>query len=199
MYVLFVDACPRGEGVSRTLSLLHAFEAAFSKAYPKVKRRTLRLDALRLSPIDGEALSRREALIDAARWDDPLFAPAREFMEADGVIVAAPYWDLMFPAMLKVYIEHLFIRELTFCYRDDRPIGLCKPRRALFLTTAGSPIGANDFGACYLQAVFSMLGIPTFDCVRAEGLDIAGANVPEILEKARAETERLAGNWQHTL
>lgn len=185
MRLLYCTACPRGKGVSRTLRVADAFMEAFSRANPRAE--ILRHDVMDMGllPVNGGTLARREKLIDARKWEDSLFAPARDFQAADAIVVAAPYWDLMFPAALKVYIEHIFIREMTFCYRDDQPAGLCRARRALFITTAGSPVGANDFGKDYLRATFAMLGIPRLDSVVAEGLDIEGADVEGILENAK--------------
>lgn len=162
---------------------------------PDVTVVTRRLGGMRLMPLDGEAFARREALIDRRAFDDPLFAPARDLLRADAVVVAAPYWDLMFPAMLKAYIEHVFIREMTFCYREDECIGLCHASRALYLTTAGSPIGTRDFGAEYLREALAMLGVTGFESVAAEGLDLAGADVDAILAEAARKAAAVAETW----
>lgn len=136
-HLLFIDACPRGAGVSRSLALGEAFLQALLRLRPDTEVVRHTLNDLRLAALDGEALARREALIEARAWEDAMFAQARAFAEADEIVVAAPYWDLMFPAALKVYIEHIFVREMTFVYRDDRPVGCAaragrrfSPRRA---------------------------------------------------------------------
>lgn len=195
MSLLYIDASPRGSGVSRTLALAGAFFDALKHETPNIPIRHHRLSHMRLMPIDGEMLARREALIDARSWQDALFDPARDFVSTDSLVIAAPYWDLMFPSILKVYIEHIFIRELTFRYRGDQPIGLCRARRALYLTTAGSPMGDNDFGGAYLRATLSMLGIQRFDSVCAEGLDLQGADVQAIMAAACAKAASLALDW----
>lgn len=195
MYVLYVDACPRGTGVSRTRMLAEHALQEIAACNPGMHIVTHALSQMRLQPIDCELLQKREALINQRAWDDPLFSPARVFKDADSIIIAAPYWDLMFPAMLKIYIEHLFIRELTFCYREDRPIGLCTPHRALFVTTAGSPIGNNDFGSAYLRETLAMLGIATYACVSAEGLDVQSANVAAIIADAKMKISTWIASW----
>lgn len=192
MNLLYIEASPRGRGVSRTLMLADAFLSAFESAWPDVTIMRHEVAAMDLAAVDGNLLARREALIDGRAFENPLFAPARDFAGADAIVVAAPYWDLMFPAMLKVYIEHIFIRELTFRYVDDMPIGLCRARRALLLTTAGSPIGGLDFGTDYLRATFGMLGIGQMDSIAAEGLDLAGADVDGILAAAQAQAAAMA-------
>lgn len=187
MRLLYINACPRGEGISRTRQLGNAFLEAFVQAYPQDEIIRHDVPGMGLLPIDGESLSCREALIDARVWQDAVFDAARDFVQADGIVIAAPYWDLMFPAMLKVYIEHIFIREMTFCYREDRPIGLCKAKRALLIQTAGSPVAGADFGTEYLRATLAMLGITRFHSIMAEGLDLAGAEVEGIIDAAKAK------------
>lgn len=190
--LLYIDACPRPEGISRTRRLADAFLAGISGRSDAIETTRYALEDMRLLPVGEKLLALREALIDERRWDHPIFGPARDFAAADLIVVAAPYWDLMFPAMLKVYIEHIFIRELTFCYREDRPIGLCRARQAVYLTTAGSPIGDADFGTEYLRATFRMLGIPHFTSITAEGLDLFGADVAAILREAEGRAAALA-------
>ena len=99
MSLLIVDACPRGEGLSRTLKLLDAFLQGYQG-----ERQLLRLAGCSLIPYDGAMVERREALIQAGRTQDPMFDLARQFAQADQILIAAPYWDLSFPSALKVYI-----------------------------------------------------------------------------------------------
>ena len=187
-----MDACPRGKGVSRTLWLAESFLDAYRASYPAHEVRVHRVSEMGLMPLDGCTLARRESLIEAMEWSHPMFAPARDFIRARNILVAAPYWDLSFPAAFKVYVECIFIRELTFRYQNDEPIGLCAARRVLYLTTAGDKIGGQNLGAAYVEATFRMLGIPGFDCVCADGLDVAGANPRYILESAAARVRQAA-------
>lgn len=56
-----------------------------------------------------------------ARGDyrDPLFRYAKQFAQAADIVVAAPYWDLSFPAILKVYLEQICVTGLTFQYTPE--------------------------------------------------------------------------------
>jgi len=195
MELLLVDACPRGRGVSRTLELADAFVDAYRESHPGAKIVTHRACKMGLVPVHGDSLARREALIDAAEWSHPAFAPARDFMRARNIIVAAPYWDLSFPAMLKTYIEWIFIREMTFRYENDAPLGLCAGKRALYLTTAGGVIGDTNLGAVYVKETFRMLGIPRFDCIQADRLDMAGIDARHALEAAMDRARHMASTF----
>ena len=132
---------------------------------------------------------------DEGAFDDPLLKPARVLQRADAVVVAAPYWDLSFPSVLKIWVENMYVRNLTFRYERERPVGLCRGRESFYVTTAGSPIGTNDWGAGYMRAVLTTLGISAFTPLRAEGLDLEGNDAESILRDAGLRAREAAGAW----
>lgn len=198
MKLLFVNSCPRGE-TSRTLLLARTFLSAVREACPEAEIIEHDLPSMGLMPYTAEMLAQRELLCDAQSWQSPLTAPAVQLQQADAVIVAAPYWDLSFPAMLKVWVEHMWVRNLTFVYRNDLPVGLCRGRESVYITTSGSPIGENDWGAMYMKAVLTTLGIPGFSSIRAEGLDLDAADPEALLAGAQERARRAAAAFVHRL
>lgn len=191
MKLLFVDACPRGEA-SRTLRLARVFTEELSYACPGLEIVEHCLPSMGLCPENAEVLALKEALCDQQAWEHPLLRVGRELREADAVAVAAPYWDLSFPSMLKVWVEHAYVRNLTFCYEADRCIGLCRGREAAYITTAGSPIGQEDWGTGYIRAVLRTLGNPGFTVVKAEALDLEGRDAEAIVREAEQTARREA-------
>lgn len=195
MNILFVNACVRGDD-SRTLRLAKAFLDALTEALPGVQIAEQNLPAMGLQPVDAATLARKEALCDARAWDDAYLAPAWAFQQADAVVIAAPYWDMSFPSMLKIWVEHMYVRNLTFRYVNDQSVGLCRGREAVYLTTAGSPIGQHDWGTGYIRDVMQVLGIPGFAAIKAEALDLAGRDAEAIMlaacQRAQAEAKALA-------
>lgn len=181
--ILVVNACVRGEE-SRTERLMRAFVEALCAQLPGARVTVQDLPSMGLQPVDRETLSRKERLCDAFAWDDPYLAPAAAFQHADAVVIAAPYWDMSFPAILKIWVENMYVRNLTFRYVDDKPVGLCRGQEAVYITTAGSPVGENDWGTGYIRAVMSMLGILHFSAIKAEALDMAGSDVEAIVAAA---------------
>lgn len=188
---LFVNACPRGEE-SRTLHLARVFLKELCNQCPSLMMTEHDLTQMHLHSVDKTTLQMKEALCDRRAWDNPYLAPAVAFQQADVVVIAAPYWDLSFPSILKVWVENVYVRNLTFRYENDKPIGLCRGRESVYITTAGSPIGDNDWGALYMRAVLTTLGIPRFTSLRAEALDLEGSDCKTILERAEFEA-RAAG------
>ena len=112
--------------------------------------------------------------------------------EAAGVI-AAPFWDLSFPALLKVYIENLCVEGITFKTGERGLEGLCKADHMVYLTTrggcyAGTPL---EMGSRYMAAMAEFFGIGRYDCIAAEGLDIGLVPVEELLGAAKKEAEEV--------
>ena len=93
--ILFINACIRKN--SRTKQLADHFINKFNEPIEEINL----LDQ-HFPLVDEDFLNTRDVLLKGRNYDDPLFAMARQFSEADRIIVAAPYYDLSFPASLKV-------------------------------------------------------------------------------------------------
>lgn len=121
--VLFIDACARPQSRTRMLA-----ETACEMMSDSVKRIDLFQQNLR--PLDGETLAKREAFVCSADYTDDMFRFARQFKDADEIVIAAPYWDLSFPAVLKCYLEAICVNGLT-CFNImsmGYPKGCAKPK-----------------------------------------------------------------------
>ena len=124
MQLLFVNACMRGPVLSRTHALCRAFMTAAREEAPGLTILEHDLTRMNLRPIDADTLPFKEALADERDWEAPLLRPALEFAQSDAVLIGAPYWDLSFPSTLKIWVEQMYVRNLTFRYEDGKPIGL---------------------------------------------------------------------------
>lgn len=125
--VLFVDACARGWEVSRTYAVAEAFMNAYREQHPRDEIEELTLAGLGLAYFTGKELEYRDALLARGGQADDYFKLARQFAAADKIVIAAPYWDLSFPALLKVYIERVSVSGITFSPEPDgRLRGLCR-------------------------------------------------------------------------
>ena len=182
--VLFINACARPQ--SRTLALAEKAIQKISESFE-----TLNLFEENLKPLDYDTLSKREECITEGDFSDAMFRFARQFREADEIVIAAPYWDLSFPAIFKCYIEAICVKGLTFLYNDKGiPEGLCKAKRLIYITTAGGFIPENNYGYDYVKQLCSTLfGIQNTVYIKAEGLDIKGADINGIMKSAEDEIE----------
>lgn len=195
--LLFINACVRGQK-SRTLQLARRFLGAWQHAHPEAVITELDLCRDRLSPQYPEVLEERDALWSAGKLDDPLFQPARQFAAAGRIVIAAPFWDLSFPAILKIYLERISVTNITFGYDDlGRSVGLCKADKLLLITTRGGDfsipeISWMEMGARQLEALCAMYGISSFQCLTAQGLDDIRNDKEAILAQAMDQAEKLA-------
>ena len=177
--LLLIDACPRTD--SRTRHLAQYLIQRLGE--PAV---ILDLPQIALSPLDESRLLWRTGCCTVGDFSDTYFDLARQFAAADTLVVAAPYWDLSFPALLKQYLESVCVTGLTFRYSPEGlPIGLCRAKRLWYVTTAGGPM-TPDFGFGYVKALAQgLFGIPDCRLISAENLDILGNDPEAILRESR--------------
>ena len=179
--ILFINACVRPN--SRTLELAKHVLSKLSGNVEEVK-----LYNEELMPLDLEEMELRDKSAKNKNFTNSVFDHAKQFANAGTIVIAAPYWDLMFPAVLKCYLENITVNGLTFAYGENGiPYGMCKAKKLIYITTSGGPIIYN-FGFDYISALAkNFYGINDVQLVKAEGLDVYGANVSSIIEKAKNE------------
>ncbi|MCJ7857033.1 NAD(P)H-dependent oxidoreductase [Lachnospiraceae bacterium NSJ-143] len=190
--VLFVNSCLRGKKDSRTYDLSSFFIKKYMAGKKDSVLKELMLADLGLQPFTKEMVEDRDKEVAEGK-SDKLIKLAEEFSKADTIIVAAPYWDMAFPAALKVFYEHVSVCGITFKYeKDGTPKGLCSAKKAVYITTAGGFIGDKNFGYDYTKGLFEFMGIKDTYFLSAEGLDIIGNNIEEIMNTAKKEAEILS-------
>ena len=185
--ILFINACVRGE--SRTKRLADKLLKKLNKPFEEI-----RLDEIQFPVTDEDFLGMRDRLVSEGSFDSPVFDLARQFSEAETIVIAAPYWDLSFPAALKQYFEQVNVVGITFRYTEEGiPVGLCKADRIFYVSTAGGVYAPTEFGFGYVKALAQgYYGIGDVRLIEAVGLDICGADVEEILEEAEETIEDIA-------
>lgn len=175
--VLYIDCCAREDSRTRILA------KALLEKLGEYEELDLYKEGLKF--LDAERLSKREKLINAGEYDDPEFKYARQWAAADTIVIAAPFWDLSFPAVLKAYIENIYITGIVSRYDEDgRPQGLCKAEKLYFVTTAGGPLD-DRYGYGYIRTLAcDYFGIKEVKLIKAEMLDVVGFDENKIMEMA---------------
>ena len=179
--ILYVNACFR-EG-SRTADLVELMK---ERLFGEGEVTEISLGDLEFRPMDRQMLKVYNESVASHAFEDPMFTYARQFREADRVVIAAPFWNYDLPAVLHAYLELVCTQGITFDIDEKGVYGsLCKAKKLTFVTTAGGFIPEGDPASSYLKTLCSVFfEIPEFEYIKAEGLDIWGADVQEILEKA---------------
>ena len=177
---LYINSSVRA--ASRTDRLARALLSALGEAYTEV-----RLEDEAPEPLCGETLRLRTELLEKGELTHPMFRYARQFAEADTIVIAAPFWDFGFPAKLKAYLEQVYVTGIVSRYgADGMPVGLCRAKKLWYVTTAGGPF-YPQYSYHYLRDLCKMaFGIPEAALLCAEGLDIVG-NDPEAILHAAIE------------
>ncbi|MBQ8025158.1 MAG: NAD(P)H-dependent oxidoreductase [Oscillospiraceae bacterium] len=180
--ILFINACVRK--ASRTRQLAEQLLTRLQQPYAEI-----RLHEMTFPIVNEDFLAQRDRLIAAGEFQSPVFDLARQFAEAETIVIAAPYWDLSFPAALKQYLEQINVVGITFRYTQEGvPLGLCRAGRLFFVTTAGGNYVPEEFGFGYIRALArNYYGIDDVRLIQATGLDLEGADT-DALVSAAAET-----------
>ena len=184
--ILFINACVRKESRTKRLA-----DHLLSRLNGSVEEVVLSLHSFPVA--DQRFLTQRDTLVNQGAFDAPCFALARQFAKADVVVVAAPYWDLSFPAVLKQYFEQINVAGITFTYSSmGVPVSLCRAGTLYYVTTAGGPILSDSYGFGYVKSLSeNFYHIPDVHMIKAEGLDILGADVEIILRRVEEEIDQM--------
>ena len=188
--ILIIDSCVRREE-SRTKQMLDKAVETLKSRHEDWVFETLTLMDMDLKYWNTESLKVRDSLLLSGQYDAPQFRLGNQFREADGIVIAAPFWDLSVPAMLKVYIENISADGITFSTSEEGLTGICKFQWMLFLTTRGGIWEGSDMemGSPYMEALSRFFGNGKYYCVAADGTDIVGLDLEEIMEKTLKEVE----------
>lgn len=185
--ILFINACVRPQ--SRTKMLAEYF---LSKREGHITEIDLQIE--NIAGWSWERLETRDKALAEGDMDHPILKYAHQFAAADEIVIAAPYWDLSFPAWLKCYLENCCVVGVTFAYDEkDQPYGMCKAANLTYITTAGGFLYSDEPGYGYIRSLCqTFYGINNTHYIKAEGLDLVGADVEGILGKAKDEIDCLA-------
>lgn len=182
--ILYINCCVRSG--SRTNRLAKAYLNQLGEEYIE-----LFLPELELRPLSEETLEKRTALIERGDYGDPMFQYAKQFASADRIVIAAPFWDGSFPAVLKLYLENIYVTGIVSRYDENGvPVGLCKASELVYVTTAGGPY-LPDFSYDYWKTLATQcFGIGKTRLILAEELDMRPTEAEHILSETNSQPGR---------
>ena len=97
--LLYIDGCIRGE-LSRTKKIAAPIVEALKETYEVT---TLCLNQLELEIVKEELIAKR----NNGQIDPVVMGWAEQVRDADRIVIAAPFWDMSFPAALKNFFSTL--------------------------------------------------------------------------------------------
>lgn len=142
------------------------------------------LDSNPIPHLTGRSL----AQADAAETADAA-AVMQQFLDADVVVIGAPFYNFGIPSTLKAWIDRIAVAGTTFKYDENGPHGLAGGKRLIIVSGRGGIYGdasPADFQETYLRHVFGFLGITDIEIVRAEGVAYSAQHRTDALAAAHA-------------
>lgn len=206
--LLYISANPKGVEKSKGLQIGEAFLQSFISENPGIEINKIDLFQYDIAHMDADLVFARGKLAGYGYTLDQLSelerekiikmrAIADEFSSYDYYVFVSPVWNLNMPAVLKAYIDNLFVAGKTFAHTANGPKGVLTGKRAIHIQTrgghyAGTPMQELESGDRYLKIALNFLGIEVLESVVAEGLDINPRNTPEIVNAAKEKAIEVA-------
>ena len=194
--LLYVHANPKPKGSSRTLRISHAFVEEYKKSHPEDKVIELDLYKEDIGFLNSESVLMHNVQPGEGR-EHPQLKYAYQFLEADKVVIAAPFWNLSFPAIIKAYLDYVTVSGITFQYTSQGPVGQCQGKKAIHIVTRGGeysqePLASLELGDRYLKTLFNFLGFDEYSTMAIENMDRTNTDVEAVLDAASEEAQKKA-------
>lgn len=194
--VLYIKANPKPADQSRTFKVSDQFVEDYKELHPEDEVVVLDLYKEDIRFLNMADLQSTFGPKTEESKNHPILKYAYQFLNADKIIVSAPFWNLGLPAIVKAYLDYICITGITFKYTEHGPVGMCTDKKAIHFVARGGhyiegPATGFEMGDRYLRVLFGFLGITDFNTVAIEGVDVVGADVNEIIEDSIANAKSL--------
>ncbi|WP_409270152.1 FMN-dependent NADH-azoreductase [Neobacillus sp. SCS-31] len=199
--LLYISANPKGPKKSKGMQIGEAFLRSFIDEQPNIEITKIDLFQFDMVRMDADLISARGKLAAYGMTFEELTNKERakiskmhglvdEFIQYDYFVFVSPLWNLGSPAVLKTFLDNLFVSGKTFVHTANGPKGLLAGKTAIHIQTRGGmytglPVADLESGDRYLKIALRFLGIQVLDTIIAEGLDAFSKKAPEIVEDAK--------------
>ncbi|EHK2304384.1 FMN-dependent NADH-azoreductase [Clostridium perfringens] len=183
--VLYIKANIKNEGESRTFKVSDSFVEEYKKNNPEDEIITLDLYKENIDFLRADDLGKLFGPKDEESKNNSILKYAYQFADADKYIIAAPMWNLSFPAILKAYIDYVSVSGITFKYTAEGPVGLLNNKKAVHIVSRGGGYDNSPYemGDRYLRTILGFFGIKDIETIAIDNLDVMGVNVKEKVEE----------------
>jgi FMN-dependent NADH-azoreductase len=183
MKLLHLDTSALGTN-SVTRELTAAVVARWQDAQADLSVEYRDLDAQPLPHLTGRSLAKADPA--QAEADE---ATLQQFLDADVVVIGAPFYNFSIPSTLKAWIDRVAVAGRTFRYTEAGPEGLAGGKKVVIVSGRGGQYGdasPADFQEAYLRQVFGFIGVTDLEIVRAEGVAYSPQHRADALAAAHA-------------
>ncbi|TPE20596.1 FMN-dependent NADH-azoreductase [Clostridium perfringens] len=192
--VLYIKANIKNEGESRTFKVSDSFVEEYKKNNPEDEIITLDLYKENIDFLRADDLGKLFGPKDEESKNNSILKYAYQFADADKYIIAAPMWNLSFPAILKAYIDYVSVSGITFKYTAEGPVGLLNNKKAVHIVSRGGGYDNSPYemGDRYLRTILGFFGIKDIETIAIDNLDVMGVNVEKKVEEGIEKAISLA-------
>lgn len=192
--VLYIKANIKNEGESRTFKVSDSFVEEYKKNNPNDEIITLDLYKENIDFLRADDLGKLFGPKDEESKNNSILKYAYQFADADKYIIAAPMWNLSFPAILKAYIDYVSVSGITFKYTAEGPVGLLNNKKAVHIVSRGGGYDNSPYemGDRYLRTILGFFGIKDIETIAIDNLDVMGVNVEKKVEEGIEKAISLA-------
>ncbi|GAA0721114.1 FMN-dependent NADH-azoreductase [Clostridium malenominatum] len=194
--LLYIKANPKRDEDSNTFKISESFTEAYKKANPNDEIITLDLYKEGIKFLDEEMLK------DMFSGKDTIMLKyAKEFLQVDKYVIAAPMWNLGSPAILKAYFDYVTYVGITFKYTEQGAVGLLQNKKALFITTTGgnyteAPMKDYEMGERYLKTILGFMGVTDFTTISSELTNVLqGEELDKSINESIEEAKKFASRF----
>jgi len=183
MKLLHLDTSALGTN-SVTRELTAAVVARWQDAQADLTVEYRDLDANPLPHLTGSSLAKADPA--QAEADE---ATLQQFLDADVVVIGAPFYNFSIPSTLKAWIDRVAVAGRTFRYTEAGPEGMAGGKKVVIVSGRGGQYGDTspaDFQEAYLRQVFGFIGVTDVEIVRAEGVAYSPQHRADALAAAHA-------------
>lgn len=177
---------------SRTKRILKPIVAELGKRY---EIETITLDGEDYQSVGRKVLAERFS----GYVPTEIVEQAKKIAAANRIVIAAPFWDMSYPAILKVFIENMSLFNITFRDNGTYFEGLCQCEKVLYITTRGMKVRTGDAldGATpYIKAISALWGLGEVITIAADNLDYSTpTEIDQKISDAVAEGLKICKNF----
>lgn len=195
--LLYIKSNPKPNELSRTFQISEKFIESYKKKNPQDKVITLDLYKEDINFLTMESIQQIFGPKDENSKKNPLLSYAYTFAQADKYVIASPLWNLGVPSILKAYFDYITVKDISFKYTAQGPVGLLTNKNALYISARGGkydiePMSNFEFGERYVKTILNFLGVTNYSAIFADGVDIMGADIKQIVNTAVEKAQKLA-------
>lgn len=189
--LVVINACVR-KADSRTLRIAEPIIEALAKRYSVTRYNLPEMEIVPLTP--GLYGQRAEGVVP--EWAKEA---AQAIADTDRILIAAPFWDMSFPAVLKCFFEQTSLFDITFTDNGKSCVGLCRSPRVLYITTRGMDIQTGDQleqATPYIKAIGNLWNLGELTTISACNMDYSSpAEIEEKIKACIEEGLTLTDRW----